>query len=171
MLTGENIAANNNNRVNSMYNDILDLLPYKSSFRFVDTITLLNENEVKGEYTLKADSFFYDDHFVGNPVTPGFIIAEIMAQIGVVVLGLYLITHSSATNVRTGEEELLPLLTSADISFLKMVAPGEKVTVSSKKHYFRFGKLKCFVEMHNASGEVVAKGMISGFIKQFQPNK
>jgi len=166
MLTVENIAANNNR----MYNEILDLLPYKSSFRFVDSITLLNENEAKGDYTLKPDSFFYADHFVDNPVTPGFIIAEIMAQIGLVVLGIFLVTRSTTT-LKNGEEVLLPLLTSADISFLKMVAPGEKVSVYSKKQYFRFGKLKCFVEMRNASGELVASGMISGFIKQFRHNK
>jgi 3-hydroxyacyl-[acyl-carrier-protein] dehydratase len=53
-----------------MYDHILDLLPYKSSFRFVDEITSLDENSVTGKYTLKKDSFFYEDHFPGNPVTP-----------------------------------------------------------------------------------------------------
>ena len=72
-----------------MNNHILNHLPYKSSFRFVDNISLLNENEVRGEYTLKKDSFFYEDHFAGNPVTPGVIITEIMAQIGLVVLGIF----------------------------------------------------------------------------------
>jgi 3-hydroxyacyl-[acyl-carrier-protein] dehydratase len=74
-----------------MINHILNHLPYKSSFRFVDHIAFLNENEVRGEYTLKQDSFFYEDHFEGNPVTPGVIITEIMAQIGLVVLGIFLI--------------------------------------------------------------------------------
>ncbi len=52
-----------------------------------------------------------------------------------------------------------------------MVLPGEKVTVVSKKQYFRFGKLKCDVEMRDVEGELVAKGMISGFIKQIRLNK
>jgi 3-hydroxyacyl-[acyl-carrier-protein] dehydratase len=46
-----------------------------------------------------------------------------------------------------------------------MVLPGQKVTVVSKKQYFRFGKLKCYVEMLDSSGELVAKGMFSGIIK------
>ena len=83
-----------------MHNDILDLLPYKSSFRFVDNISAIDENGVTGDYTLRKDAFFYEDHFVGNPVTPGVIITEIMAQIGVVALGIpvyYLIFRSTKT--------------------------------------------------------------------------
>jgi 3-hydroxyacyl-[acyl-carrier-protein] dehydratase len=148
-----------------MINHILNHLPYKSSFRFVDNITYLNENEVKGEYTLKQDSFFYEDHFEGNPVTPGVIITEIMAQIGLVVLGIFLILKETDHNF-TNDDSLFPLLTSTDVSFYKMVLPGQKVTVISKKQYFRFGKLKCYVEMLDSEGELIAKGTFSGIIKK-----
>jgi 3-hydroxyacyl-[acyl-carrier-protein] dehydratase len=47
-----------------------------------------------------------------------------------------------------------------------MVLPGQKVTVISKKQYFRFGKLKCYVEMLDSEGELVAKGTFSGIIKK-----
>lgn len=149
-----------------MYDDILNLLPYKSSFRFVDHISLLTMDEVRGEYTLKKDSFFYEDHFPGNPVTPGVIITEIMAQIGVVVLGLNLIVHGAVEKSKPDASNIIPLLTSTEVSFYKMVLPGEKVSVISRKQYFRFSKLKCAVEMYNASEELVAKGVFSGFIKQ-----
>ena len=145
---------------------VMDLLPYKSSFRFVDDISLLTLEEVKGEYTLKPDSFFYEDHFPGNPVTPGVIVTEIMAQIGLVVLGLNLIVNGPAQEGMHFDETSFPLLTSADTSFFKMVLPGEKVTVISHKEYFRFGKLKCKVQMYNAAQDLVAKGTFSGIIKQ-----
>ena len=147
-----------------MYNYILDQLPYKSSFRFVDEITALDENGVTGNYTLKKDAFFYEDHFPGNPVTPGVIITEIMAQIGLVVLGIYLI--QSEKIVVHKEEKSFPLFTSLEVSFYKMVLPGEKVTVISKKQYFRFNKLKCYIEMMNESGELIAMGTFSGIMKQ-----
>lgn len=153
------------------YKDVLEQLPYKSSFLFVDNISLLNDDEVIGDYTLKKDAFFYEDHFAGNPVTPGTIITEIMAQIGLVVLGMHLVTRASDEFNVTGEGGLFPLLTSTDVSFCKMVLPGEKVTVISKKQYFRFGKLKCYIEMHTTSGEIIAKGMFSGLIKQFRHTK
>jgi 3-hydroxyacyl-[acyl-carrier-protein] dehydratase len=153
-----------------MNNHILNHLPYKSSFRFVDNISLLSENEVRGEYTLRNDAFFYEDHFEGNPVTPGVIITEIMAQIGLVVLGIFLVLKEREFNYME-DDSLYPLLTTTDVSFHKIVLPGQKVTVISKKQYFRFGKLKCYVEMLDSSKEVVAKGMFSGIIKKMNIKK
>ena len=148
-----------------MNNEILAYLPYKSSFLFVDNILAIDNEGVVGDHTLKPDAFFYEDHFIGNPVTPGVIITEIMAQIGVVVLGIYLMLNwQHEARVVIGEN-VYPLLTSTDVSFFKMVLPGERVIVTSKKQYFRFGKLKCAIEMHNALGELVAKGIFSGIIK------
>ena len=148
-----------------MYKDILDQLPYKSSFRFVDHISELSEDGVVGEYTLRPDAFFYEDHFAGNPVTPGVIVIEIMAQIGLVVLGLFLL--SKDPGVETGvNAATFPLFTSTEVSFHKMVLPGQKVKVISEKQYFRFGKLKCYVEMLDSGGDIIAKGMFSGIVKR-----
>src|SRR5215217_7850279 len=99
-----------------MTNNILNYLPYKSSFLFVDDITSLNDDGVIGEYTFKADSFFYEDHFPGNPVTPGVIITEVMAQIGLVVLGIHLMLG----DIKEHEgfemhEDSFPLLTSTNV--------------------------------------------------------
>lgn len=150
-----------------MIDQILNLLPYKSSFRFVDHISTLTENEVVGNYTLRKDAFFYEDHFKDNPVTPGVIITEIMAQVGLVVLGLFLITKENEQGFGPADG-VFPLLTSTEVSFYKMVLPGEKVTVVSKKQYFRFGKLKCYVEMLNSAEELVAKGYFAGVIKKVE---
>jgi len=86
-----------------------------------------------------------------------------MAQCGLVVPGIYLL---QATGTSDPSKKLFPLLTSADVSFYKMVLPGERVMIISKKQYFRFSKLKCYIEMQNAAGELVAKGMFSGMIKE-----
>ena len=148
------------------YQYILDRLPYKYSFRFVDEISYLDPDQVIGHYTLRADAFFYADHFPGNPVTPGVILTEIMVQIGLVVLGIYLVTPNPAEHPEASANDVFPLLTSADVSFLKMVLPGQKVTVISSKIYFRFDKLKCKVVMQDAGGELIAKAVYSGMIKK-----
>lgn len=145
-----------------MYEEILSLLPYKNSFRFVDEITHLNENGVVGNYTLKEDEFFYQDHFEGNPITPGVILIEILAQIGLVVLGIYLLKNKSADI----KENSFPMFASSNVNFFRMVKPGEKVTVSSEKLFFRFGKLKCNVKMTNELGETIVEGELSGFVKE-----
>ena len=148
-----------------MTNKILNYLPYKSSFLFVDNISKLNDDGVVGDYTLKSDSFFYEDHFPGNPVTPGVIITEIMAQIGLVVLGIHLMLNGEQVEGAVMDKDSFPLLTSTNVEFFKMVLPEEKVIVTSKKQYFRFGKLKCLIEMHNTANELIAKGTFAGVIK------
>lgn len=145
-----------------MYEEVLNQLPYKSSFRFVDTIISLDENGVVGEYTLRPDACFYEDHFPGNPVTPGVMLTEIMAQIGLVVLGIYLLMQAGLPS----GQKIAPLFTSSQVDFHKLVLPGEKLRVVSKKQYFRFNKLKCSVEMVNEKNETVARGIFSGMMVQ-----
>ncbi|RZJ75591.1 MAG: beta-hydroxyacyl-ACP dehydratase [Flavobacterium sp.] len=137
--------------------DILSRLPYEKPFLFVDEILKIDENGVEAKYTFDADHDFYKGHFKGNPVTPGVILTEAMAQGGVVCLGIFLLNDSLNKNT-------LIALTSTDIEFLKPVFPNEKVTVFSEKIYFRFGKLKCRVTMKNNKGETVCTGTISGMI-------
>lgn len=158
--------------MDTLYQQVLDRLPYKSSFRFVDEIEQLDAEGCTGNYTYKPESFFYEDHFVGNPVTPGAIITETMAQIGLVVLGIYLILPDLNTNKETeNNKPVFPLLTSAEVSFYKMVLPGQKVTVISKREYFRFGKLKCRVEMLDHNKETIAIGTFAGIIQNMRDTK
>jgi len=137
--------------------DIISKLPYSKPFLFVDEIIKIDENGVEGEFTFDENLDFYKGHFKDNPVTPGVILTEVMAQIGVVCLGLFLLNE----NIKS---KPLIALTSTNIEFLKPVYPNEKVTVVSKKNYFRFGKLKCEVSMKNQNGEIVCNGTISGMI-------
>ena len=44
-----------------------------------------------GAYRFREDEFFYRGHFPGRPITPGVILIETMAQIGVVAFGMYLL--------------------------------------------------------------------------------
>lgn len=137
--------------------EIISKLPYSKPFLFVDEIIDINENGVVGNYRFDANLDFYKGHFKDNPVTPGVILTEVMAQIGVVCLGIFLLNNEINKNT-------LIALTSNEIEFLKPVFPNEKVTVISEKIYFRFGKLKCKVKMINAENEVVCEGFISGMI-------
>jgi 3-hydroxyacyl-[acyl-carrier-protein] dehydratase len=132
-------------------------LPYSKPFLFVDEIVQINENGVEGTYTFDENLDFYKGHFKDNPITPGVILTEVMAQIGLVCLGVFLLDDSFNTTTSIA-------LTSTEIEFLKPVFPKEKVTVMSEKVYFRFGKLKCKVKMKNEKGEEVCTGIIAGMV-------
>ncbi len=138
--------------------EILSHLPYTKPFLFVDELEQIDENGVTGSYTFDANLDFYKGHFKDHPVTPGVILTETMAQIGLVCLGIYL----SATAV--GGMPGHVMLTSTAVDFMKPVFPGEKVTVVAQKVYFRFKKLNCTVQMMNAAGEIVCKGVIAGMV-------
>ena len=141
--------------------DIIAQLPYSAPFLFVDKLTSMDENGMEGEYTFREDSFFYKGHFKDFPLTPGVILTETMAQIGVVALGIYLM-KDEYLNIKEPQIALV----SNEMEFLAPVYPGEKVMVKSEKIYFRFGKLKCKVEMKNSEGKMVCRGIIAGMIKR-----
>lgn len=138
-------------------NDIIAKLPYRNPFLFVDELLYVDDNSIIGNYTFSENLDFYRGHFYGNPVTPGVILTETMAQIGLACFGVYLLGSEAST-------ETAMALTSTEIQFLKTVYPKEKVTVISNKIYFRFGKLKCAVTMKNEAGQEVCKGMLAGMI-------
>ena len=137
--------------------EIISQLPYSKPFLFVDEIVQIDENRVEGNYTFDENLDFYKGHFKEFPVTPGVILTETMAQIGLVCLGIKLLNNTFNKNTSIA-------LTSAEIEFSKPVFPNEKVTVISEKIYFRFGKLKCKVIMKNNKGEEVCSGTIAGII-------
>ena len=140
-----------------MKENILNKLPYSKPFLFVDELLHIDENGVEGKFTYTSDLDFYKGHFKENPVTPGVILTETMAQIGVVCLGIYLLGIDFDMNSNVA-------LTSSEMQYLKPVYPNETVTVISEKVYFRFGKLKCKVKMLNANNEEVCDGTIAGMI-------
>lgn len=137
---------------------ILDSLPYTSPFLFVDELLRADNEGTEGCFTFDVRLDFYKGHFKEHPATPGVILTECCAQIGVVCLGIYLI------KAQTGNSALKIGMSSAQMDFLKPVLPGEKVRVVSNKLYFRFHKLKCEVKMYDSSGDLVCKGEIAGMI-------
>ena len=141
--------------------EIIALLPYQQPFLFVDSLETVSENGITGTYTFKENEYFYKGHFKKNPITPGVILTEVMAQIGVVCLGIYLMKSKLVS-----ESSPKIALTSHSIDFFIPVYPKEKVTVVSEKIYFRFNKLKCKVKLLNEKEELVCRGVISGMLNQ-----
>ncbi len=139
---------------------IINILPYQEPFLFVDGLTMISTESITGHYTFKNDEYFFKGHFKNNPMTPGVILTECMAQIGVVCLGIYMLKDEIL-------EDKHPqiALTSSQIDFFLPVFPGEKITVVSEKEVFRFNKLKCKVKLFNEKNELVCRGQISGMIK------
>ena len=146
----------------SIKQEVLELVPQQAPFRFIDEIISLDEDGIVGAYRFRKDEFFYRGHFPGRPITPGVILVETMAQIGVVAFGMYLL--ACQRNVRPSQMKgPLSLFSLADnIEFKGIVAPGERVIVKGRKIYLRKGALKVDINMERENGEVVCMGKLAG---------
>jgi len=144
--------------------DILQMVPQQTPFRFIDEIIELSDEGIVASYTFKSDETFYAGHFPGNPITPGVILLEAMAQTGVVAYGIYL---ASREMQRSEIEKILTVFTEAEVEFSGLVRPGDRVIIRAKKKYFRRLKLKVEAEMTLENGNVVCTGSIAGMgVKQ-----
>jgi 3-hydroxyacyl-[acyl-carrier-protein] dehydratase len=137
--------------------EIIKQLPYEEPFLFVDTLEEVRDDGIHGTYTFRRDLPFYRGHFKDYPVTPGVLLTECCAQIGLVCLGIHLMA---------GQEKLVQKigLSSSEMQFYQPVLPDEKVRVHSQLHYFRFNKLKCGVRMFNRKEQLVCRGILAGMV-------
>lgn len=140
--------------------EVLAAIPQREPFRFIDEILELGDDHIVAAYTFRPDAFFYRGHFPGNPITPGVILIESMAQAGVVGLGLHMISRE------LGVEEAgkyTTLFTDAQVEFNGIVDPGTRVITTGRKVFFRRRKLRSAVEMKRVDdGALVCSGTLSG---------
>ena len=138
---------------------ILNKIPQQKPFRFIEEIVELTDNHIISRYRYKEDEYFYEGHFPGNPVTPGVIMIETMAQAGLVAMGIYLLMKDDAL------DDSVMLFSDNEIEFSNMVKPGELITVKAEKIFYRRKKLRAQVELRKENGELAAAGTMSGILQ------
>jgi 3-hydroxyacyl-[acyl-carrier-protein] dehydratase len=139
--------------------EVLDLLPQQEPFRFVDEILEVSKDHIVARYTFPPAADVYRGHFPGNPVTPGVILLECVAQVGVVALGIYLVAMEAGLDA---VETRIALFADANVDFSGVVKPGDRVVVSARKTFWRRGKLRSEAEMKLDDGTLVCSATISG---------
>ena len=138
---------------------VLEMLPQQKPFRFIDEILEVGDDRIIGTYRFRPEAEFYRGHFPGNPVTPGVILIESMAQAGVVGLGLHLLSNELGPE---DAKKYTTLFTDAQVEFSGIVEPGARVITTGRKVFFRRLKLRAEVELRLEDGSVVCSGQLSG---------
>lgn len=139
--------------------EVLELVPQQEPFRFIDEILELDSDRIVSRYTFRPQADFYRGHFPGNPITPGVLLIEAMAQTGVVALGIYLVGSERG---RDEVRRVLTVFTDVTAEFSGVVKPGDTVTIEAKKLFFRRMKLRSEVAMKKADGTLVASATLAG---------
>lgn len=140
------------------FDHILKAVPQQPPFRYLDSIDEMDENHIVARYTFKKDEYFYQGHFPGNPVTPGVILIEAMAQTSVVAFGLYLLSLENPDSINS----FLTMFTDVEAEFLAQVSPGDTVTIKGEKQFFRRLKLRSKAELYLPDGKLAASATLSG---------
>ena len=105
-------------------NEIKKLIPHRSPFLFIDECEILEKGK-KGvaSRVFKDDEFFFQGHFPGNPIVPGVIIVEALAQTAGVIVSESLTEY---------DKKSVLFMSVNKAKFRKPVIPNDKIIFEVK---------------------------------------
>ncbi len=102
--------------------EIKKILPHREPMLLVDEAYLNEDGTATGYYHVKGDEFFLQGHFPANPIVPGVIQCEMMAQSACILFA-----------DKMTQKGTLPVYTGLDkVRFRNMVKPGDTIKIDTK---------------------------------------
>jgi len=133
--------------------EISEFLPHRYPFLLVDRVVSVEPGDtIKGYKNVSVNEMFFNGHFPGNPVMPGVLIVEAMAQLSGIL--------AFKTKNRSAADGSMYYLGGVDhVRFKRPVVPGDRLDMESKiiadkRHVMKFacsayvdGDLACEAEV------------------------
>lgn len=112
--------------------EVMGILPHRDNMLLLDDADNI-DGEAVGHYTVRGDEFFLKGHFPGNPIVPGVILCEILAQTACVLM---------KDKISEGQ---IPVYTGLNnVKFRSPVKPGDTIKtvchLTRSKHPFYFAE-------------------------------
>jgi 3-hydroxyacyl-[acyl-carrier-protein] dehydratase len=115
--------------------DIKKLIPHRNPFLFIDECTIIDKGRI-GESirTFYDNEYFFEGHFPNNPIVPGVVIVEAMAQTAGVVV---------SENMLNNRDNSVLFMSINKARFRKPVYPNYKIKfyvemVNNVKNVYKF---------------------------------
>jgi len=128
-------------------NEIKKLIPHRDPFLFVDNCEIIKPGEYgKSSKLFRNDEYFFKGHFPGNPIVPGVIIIEAMAQTAGIVVSYKLKEY---------KEKSVLFMSVNKAKFRKPILPNETVSfevkfINSVRDVYKFEGI-CFKDNNKVS--------------------
>jgi len=126
--------------------EILKILPHRYPFLLVDKILGYKSGEsIKGLKNVTINEPFFQGHFPGQPIMPGVLILEAMAQVGGILAYL--------SNEEEMKNRLFYFIGLDKVRFRKTVVPGDQIV-------FDLTMLKRKMKMYIMAGRATVDGKL-----------
>ncbi len=101
--------------------EIMDIIPHRYPFMLVDRIIEMEKGKrIVGIKNVTFNEEFFQGHFPGEPVMPGVLIVEAMAQTGAVLL---------LSDIPDRDKKLVFFMGIDNVRFRKPVVPGDQLRI------------------------------------------
>ena len=133
--------------------ELKEYLPHREPMLLVDEVEVDSEGVCRGKYRIRGDEFFCQGHFPDNPIVPGVILCEIMAQCCALLVKDELLTH-------------LPLYSGINnVRFKNMVYPGDVCEVTARISTRRGPLVYCEASL-SVGGKLCCRGELAFALKK-----
>ncbi|MBN2363277.1 3-hydroxyacyl-ACP dehydratase FabZ [candidate division WOR-3 bacterium] len=130
--------------------EIMRLIPHRYPFLLVDRIIEISDDRVVGIKNVTMNEPFFQGHFPGNPIMPGVLIVESMAQTG----GFLLLRK-----VENPDRKILLFLGIDAVKFRRAVVPGDTLRHELYLESYRHGV--CVMKARSTvEGELACEGVL-----------
>ena len=136
--------------------EVKELIPHREPFLFVDSVLEIEKGKrITAEKLFSPEEFFFRGHFPGNPIVPGVIVTEAMAQAGGV-----LFNYSFGEELKEEGFDNAYLMGLDRCRFRAPVVPGDRVILEVEL-VRRRSRIIFFSAKASVNGKQVAQAEIS----------